>query len=147
MKPSNRLLRIIRIISVGLFALIAAVVCIALAILKRPVIYKISDNYKGWVTVKYDDSSCPPLRREYVFLVIPVNASGIGCTSSPLQAGWRITLFEYTSGKKVIRKLRQSGWGGDGEIWAGFTMPYKHAESFFVGAEKELNQSWSQRPK
>lgn len=132
---------------IGLLVLVVALSGLAFAILKRPLIYKIADNYKGWALVKYDDPSCAPIGRQYVFVVISIPASGIGCTSSPLQAGWRITVYEYVNGEKVVRQLHQSGWGGDGEIWAGFYMVEKHSESFFVGTEKELEKSWPQRPK
>ena len=132
---------------IALLVLVVAIFCVLLAILRRPVMYRIQDGYKGWTIVKYDDPSCPSLHHQNVFVVIPISASGRGCTSSPLQAGWRITLYEYVSGQKVIRRLHQSGWGGDGEIWAGFYMVEKHSESFFVGTEQELSKSWLSRPK
>ena len=147
MKLSSRTQKIIRRAIIGLLVLAAAILCVVFAILRRPVMYKIADNYKGWAVVKYDDPSCPPLQRRNVFVVIPISPSGRGCTSSPLQTGWRITLYEYINGEKVIRRLHQSGWGGNGEIWAGFYMVEKHSESFFVGTEKELEQSWSREPK
>jgi hypothetical protein len=101
--------------------------------------YKIADNYKGWAVVKYDDPSCPPLQHQSVFVVIPVQSSGRGCTSSPLQTGWRITLYEYVLGQKVVKKLPSSPWG--------YYMVEKHSEGFFVGTKEELNRSWAQEPK
>ena len=136
-------------VAIGLLVLVAALLCLFVLIFnpKRPLMYKIADDYKGWAVVKYDDPSCPALQPQNIFVVIEIPSSGIGCTSSPLQAGWRITLYEYVSGGKVTKHLPQSRWGGNGEIWAGFSMPYKHSESFFVGTEQELNNSWSSRPK
>ena len=146
MKVSSRTQKIIRRVIIGLLVLAAAILCLVFAILRRPVMYEIADNYRGWVIVKYDDPSCPSLQHQNLFTVIPVSPSGSGCTSSPLQTGCRITLYEYVSGQKAIRLLHQSGWGG-GEIWAGFYTVEKHSESFFVGTVQELNKSWSSRPK
>lgn len=114
---------------------------------KRPVLYKIAEGYKGWTIVKYDDPSCPPLEHENIFLVVNVSSGGIGCTSSPPNDGWRITLYEYVRDGKRTSQIPQSGWGGKGEIWAGSYIPSKHSESFFVGAQELLEKSWSQRPR
>jgi hypothetical protein len=147
MKLSSQTQKIIRRVIIGLLLFAATVLCLVFAILRRPVMYKIADNYTGWVIVKYNDPSCPSLQHQNVFVVIPISRSGSGCTSSPLQTGWRITLYEYVSRQKAIRLLHQSGWGGGGEIWAGFYMVERHSESFFVGTEQKLNKSWSSRPK
>lgn len=134
---------------IGLLVLMVALLCIFLYAFnpKLPLMYRIADGYKGWAVVRYDDPSCAPFQHDKLFYVIPVPSSGIGCTSSPLKPGWRIVFYEYVSGPKVIRRLPQSVWGGKGEIWAGFTMPSKQSESFFVGTEQELNKSWSSIPK
>jgi len=136
-------------VAIRLLVLMAALLFVVFAFFnpRRPLIYKIADSYRGWVVVRYDDPSCTPLEHENIFLVIAIPSSAIGCTSSPFQEGWRITLYEYVSGGKVTRRIPQSGWGDGGEIWAGFSMPYKHSESFFVGTEQELKKSWSSRPK
>lgn len=117
------------------------------AMFHRPVIYKIADNYKGWAVVRYDDPSCPPLQHENVFMVIPISSSGEGCTSGRLQKEWAIHLYEYVSRGKVVRQLRVTRWGGGGEIWAGYGMPYKHSEAFFIGTESELRQRWAEEPR
>src|SRR5207302_9560182 len=126
-----------------------ALLCVVIAIFtpRRPLLSKIEDDYKGWVVVRYDDASCAQLNHEIIYLVISVPSSGMLCTSNPLPDGWRFNRFEYVSRGKVTRKIPYSRWGGHGEIWAGFDMPYKHSESFFVGTEQELDRSWSQRPK
>ena len=135
--------------AVGLLILTVALVCFVFVLFnpKRSLMYKIADGYKGWAVVRYDDPSCAPLDRESMFTVITVPSSGIGCTSSPLQQGWRLTLYEYVRRGQATRRIPQSSWGGNGEIWAGFGMPYEHSESFFVGTEQELQRSWSSRPR
>ncbi len=135
--------------AIGLLALMAVLLCIFLTAFnpKLPLMFKIADGYKGWVIVRYQDPSCAPFQRENMFFVISIPSSGIGCTSSSLKSGWRIEFYEYVSGAKVIRRLPQGPWGSNGEIWAGFGMPDKHSESFFVGTEQELQKSWSSRPK
>jgi hypothetical protein len=135
--------------AIGLLALLVVLLCIFLTAFnpKLPLMYKIADGYKGWAIVRYEDPSCAPIQRENIFFVISVPSSGVGCTSSALKPGWRISFYEYVSGAKVIRRLPQSVWGGNGEIWAAFGIPDKHSESFFVGTEQELQKSWSSRPK
>lgn len=108
------------------------------AMFHRPVMYRFADDYRGWATVRYDDSSCPPLRHENVYVIIPISSSGEACTSSPLQTGWRINLYEYVGGRKVKRL---------GESPFGYYMVEKHTEAFFVGTKEELDRSWAQQPK
>jgi hypothetical protein len=135
--------------AIGLLFLMVALLCLVLLIFnpKRSLMYKIADGFKGWAVVRYDDPSCAPLKHESIFLVITISSSGIGCTSSPLPEGWRYHRYEYVSEGKMTREVAVSSWGGGGEIWAGFGMPYKHSESFFVGTEQELKKSWLSRPK
>ena len=109
--------------------------------------YEIADGYKGWVVVRYDDPNCPALKSAGLLVVVPVTSSGVGCTSSPHREGWQINLYEYVRRGNKTRSLPETGWGRGGEIWAGFGMPYKHSESFFVGREQDLRQSWSRVPK
>ncbi|MGA2341447.1 MAG: hypothetical protein ABSF75_16265 [Terracidiphilus sp.] len=148
MKP-NRMRKIAYHAAIGLLVLMVALLCLVFLIFnpKKSLLYKIADNYKGWAIVRYDDPSCAPLEHENIFLVITIPASGIACTSSLLQDGWRYHRYEYVSEGKLVREIRVSNWGGGGEIWAGFGMPNKHSESFFVGTEQELQRSWASRPK
>lgn len=140
--------KIARRVTIGVLVLMVTLLFVFFAVisLKRSFMYKIADGYKGWAVVRYDDSSCAPLKPEGIFLVITIPSSGVGCTSNPVHEGWQISLYEYVSGGKVTRRIRQSNWGGGREIWAGFSMPYKHSESFFVGTEQELKKSWPRRP-
>ena len=136
-------------VALGVLALTVVLLCIFLTAFnpKLPLVCKIANGYKGWAIVRYEDPSCAPFQRENIFLVISIPSSGTGCTSSALRPGWRIEFFEYVSGAKVIKKLPQCPWRGNGEIWAAFGIPYKHSESFFVGTEQELQRSWASRPK
>lgn len=113
---------------------------------KRPLLYKIANNYHGWAVVRYGDPSCP-LGHESFYLVIDISSSGAGCTSLPLKPGWNANFYEYVSRDTVIRRLRQTHWGAGGEIWAGYLIPDKNSEVFFVGTEQELRKSWSQSPR
>lgn len=132
---------------VGLLILMAVLVCVVIAILRRPIMYEIADGYKGWVVVRYDDPNCPALKDDALLVVIPVTSSGLGCTSNPRREGWQINLYEYVRQGNKTRSLADTGWGGGGEIWAGFDIPSKHSESFFVGTEQDLSQSWSRVPR
>ena len=139
---------IIRRVGLGILSVLAVLLCLFLARfgLHRPVIYKIAENYRGWVVVRYKDQSCMPLGHDSIFLLVTVPSSGSGCTSSAPPAGWRYERYQYVNRGKVTRELPVAGWGGQGEIWGGFTSPAIPAESFFVGTEQELQRSWSQRP-
>src|SRR6266498_5711715 len=48
-----------------------------------PIVYRFRGDYRGWIGIRYDDPACAPLRRQGWYLVIPTDADGRGCTSSP----------------------------------------------------------------
>jgi hypothetical protein len=146
-KPS-RTKKIVARVLIGLLVLVAGLLCAVFFVFnpKQPLLYKIANNYKGWAIVKFDDPSCAPLEHEAIFLVIQINSSGLGCSSSPFPEGWRFNRYEYVDGAKMTGEIPASDWGAGGQIWAGFGIPDKHAECFFVGTEHELSQSWSSRP-
>lgn len=123
-------------------------ICTAAIVLLEwpPILYRIADGFVGWTVVSYADPSCAPLKRDGLFLAVAIDSRGLGCTSSPPVYGWQINLYEYVRGGRRTRFLRQSGWNRGGEIWGGFLMPARHAESFFVGSQSQLERSWSKRP-
>jgi hypothetical protein len=101
-------------------------------------------GFRGWVTVRYEDPTCPALRREAGMLVVPVNTLGCGCTSEPIPDRWRPSYVYVHPDGKII-EIRSTGWGGGGEVWGGFTSPRQASHQFpelgfYVGTENEFKQ-------
>ena len=104
-----------------------------------PLLYQLPANYRGWLAIRYDDAGCPPLRQERWYLVIPVDAKGRGCTSSPPPDGWRYRRFEYIypHGKREqLAGLHEDVHGGS---ISGPRRP--RIATFFVGSNEELEAS------
>lgn len=101
-------------------------------------------GFRGWVTVRHEDPTCPALRRAAGMLVVPINTLGCGCTSEPIPERWRPSYVYVEPDGKVI-EIRETGWGGGGEVWAGFTAPRQASIpypelGFYVGTESEFKQ-------
>jgi hypothetical protein len=120
----------------------------------RPVLFRLPPNYQGWVAIEYERPDCPPLKTEGLFVVIPIGASGDGCTSSPspFTGGLRYTQYQSVGAGGAVTVIHATGWGRGGRIWAGSfafkqtLIPYP-IEQFFVGTESELKNSWKDEPK
>lgn len=132
-------LMIIAFLGLGFAIFKVAFLAVLSAMFHRPMLYEFANDYRGWAVVKYDDPSCPPLRHENIYVIIPISSAGKGCTSSPLQEGWRVHLYEYVRGPKVVKKLGDSPFG--------YYIVEEHTEAFFVGSKQELGRSWAQEPK
>jgi hypothetical protein len=107
----------------------------------RPIVYRLPGGYRGWAGIRYEDPTCPPLRTEGWYLVIPVGPDGRGCTSSPVPGGWRYSRYEY-----IYPDGRRRELSGPGEkvLLVGATGPQKpHVGTLFVGSDEELKRSWS----
>jgi hypothetical protein len=113
----------------------------------RPSRYEIPAGYRGWVLVRYDEPTCPPLESRGLYLVIQIDASGMGCTSSDRPGGVRYVRYEYVADDGTRTPLPSTGWGQGGQIWAGaYSLTQKRAY-FFVGSEEELKRSWGEQPR
>ena len=109
----------------------------------RPIRYRFAGEYRGWVGIRYDDPTCPPLRTEGWYLVIPVGPNGRGCTSSSVPGGWRYHRYEYVYPDGRRRELSRPG---EKVLLVGSTGPQKpNVETLFVGSDEELKRSWGQR--
>src|SRR5579862_2664622 len=78
-----------------------------------PVSWRFPHGYRGWVVLKFGDSSCAPLAREGIYLIVPIAPSGKGCTSTPVLEGWRYTLYEYVDASGGLTKLSTKRGGED----------------------------------
>jgi hypothetical protein len=112
----------------------------------RPLLYRMPAGYRGWVLVEYNNSGCPPLSSDWLYLVIDISASGLGCTSSGVTYGWRYTRFEYINEHGVQCVLRSSGWDPNPEVW-GIDTSQDKWESLFVGSKQDLDRSWASKPR
>src|SRR5690242_13699335 len=78
---------------IALAVILLAVISVALGFIGQPKKYEIADSVDGWVTVTYGNRDCKPLESDGLFVVIRVDASGKGCSSSAMPQGWSYTKF------------------------------------------------------
>jgi hypothetical protein len=119
------------IVVVGVAAL-AALMIFRLGV-TRPTLYELHPGYRGWLQIRYEDSSCPPPSSRGLFQAIRIAADGQGCTSSPLPRGWHYQRATYLSadGSRAAAP----------PVW-----PLGHSEQrklvlVFVGTEEEFRAS------
>jgi hypothetical protein len=113
----------------------------------RPVKWEFQPGYRGWVVVRYEDPTCPPLLTKGIFLVIPIPHSGRVCTVSPsVGDAWRYHRYVYVQpdGTQTVisrgAKIRSESWT---PVQQGIKFPY---QMFFVGTEDEIKKSRASRP-
>ena len=77
---------------------------------------------------------------------IRVHANGTACTSVRAypKTAW-FSKFYYVDDGKRTAELRPTGWGQGGMIWAESTEIDGREYRFFVGTEKQLNESYKAR--
>lgn len=142
-------LKFIVIVIAGTFAVLASLVVLGFLAggVGRPVLVLMPAEFTGWVTEQFGDPSCSPLASEGIFLVMRVSESGFICTSSASPYSvWRH--YDYRRVQRDGSRLAvpTTGWGGGGEIWAGFTSPSTNMAAFFVGSEEQLQGAWAIEP-
>ena len=132
---------------------ILSVATVLIGLIRRPIRYEITEPFQGWVTVIYEDSNCKPLEEDGFFLVVHVDGTGKGCTSSPMPQGWRYLKFVYVGKDGKRTTLVHSNWAKEQSrrIWAGATMSRnggysQEGEIFFVGTAEQLKGAWSRQP-
>jgi hypothetical protein len=86
---------------------------------RHPIRYLIPDGYVGWVEVRYGVPGSSQLPIQSGVLVCRIPAGGLLATSSRLEDGWATDEYDYYSEGGARRKLRETGWGGGGQIWGG----------------------------
>ena len=114
--------------------------------LARPISWRFPQGYRGWIVMEFQNSSCPPLAKEGVYLVIPISASGRGCTSSPIPEGWRYVRYESTNSRGERTKLRADGWNTNSLVWSIAVNREKKEWYLFVGTQEELRRSGGIQP-
>ncbi len=124
-----------------------SLVLIATGEVSRPKRWVFPEGFRGWVVVRYRNTSCPPLRTDGIFYVLPIPASGQACTSNSLGTGWTYERFEYSQ-----KNGRQVGIpAGDGHdstvaVWNIASSGDSLEQYLFVGTRTELDQSWNVAP-
>ena len=131
--------------------LVSIVLCVALMFStceeerRRPTKYLIPEGYVGWVRTEFKVKDAPALAIEDGYYLQKFPPSGLLRTSSDIEYGWAIDEFYYYSGNRQ-QKLKSTGWGEGGMIWAGtveqsdINGEKKVTKEFFVGTEKELKE-------
>jgi hypothetical protein len=122
---------------VAIFILVVGV-AIYTGKLARPLAWRFPQGYRGWVVMNFQNSSCPPLAKDGLYLVISVAASGRGCTSASFPEGWRYNQYEYVDSLGRQTKLRADGWRTDSMVWPFAVNRKKNEWYLFVGTEPEF---------
>lgn len=107
--------------------------------------FEVPNGYTGWVTVHFGKAGCGD-SRTVTRTTIRVRANGTACTSvgRDPKTAW-FSKFYYVENGKHSAELRPTGWGKGGMIWAESTEIDGHEYRFFVGTEKQLNESYMAR--
>jgi len=131
--------------------LLPLVACLLLAVptgfVSRPERWDLPADYRGWVVLRYEDPSCPPLRADGLNRVIPFDAAGRACTSGRMARGWIYTEHQYVAPGGARTAVPEGEWGRPGvQVWAEITSSDYTEEAAFVGTEEQLNTNWASRP-
>jgi len=135
MRPTLR--RICRTVVVTLtLVLLLAVIVFVRYNVDWPMRYELPAGYRGWVIVKYEDPTCPPMRSQGFYWVIRISPGGRACTSSETLHGWTYHRLEYVDpdGTRAVAPGRLISYGNKGGL-------------LFIGTEEELRDSWRTVPR
>jgi len=131
-----------------LFVVAVAFFWSAYRVFGKPMRYELPEGFKGWITIRFADPTCPPLRSEGIFLVVSVPTSGRVCTSTPHSNGWVYCRFEYlhSDGSKTSIPLR-FGSTSPQKIYVGLVayLPDYNWEEDWVGTKEDSNH-WGRPP-
>jgi len=115
----------------------------------RPMVYEFPAGFKGWVSVKFGDSTCPPLGRRGKWLVVNVPSSGKVCTSTPHDDRWIHYRFEYVRPDGTLEDLPlRSGSDPPGQVQVRMIayIPEHNWEELFVGSKEDAEANWGKPP-
>ena len=115
----------------------------------RPMLYEIPGGFKGWIAIRFNDPTCPPLQRRGIWSVVEISPSGRACTSTKHDNRWVYYRFEYIypGGNRKELALR-SGNDPAGEIQVRlvtFLSEYQW-EELFVGTKEDAGANWGKPP-
>jgi hypothetical protein len=130
---------------VGLTLVILIVVGLALHFLfDKPMRYEFPMGFKGWSIVQFENSNCPPLPSQGLFLIVSVPASGKACTSTRHPDRLVYYQFAYVDPSGNRQRLSWNHHGKAGtQVWLiGYDLGSRSEENF-VGDEWSMNHSGS----
>ena len=111
-------------------------------------VVELAAGFRGWVTVEFERSDCPPLQKRTGAWVLPIPADGYLCTSNPLEEGWATDAFvergkestplaqaKPSDPAEAVAEIRVRGFvvGNSTAVQAG--EPTRHWWHFCVGAK------------
>jgi hypothetical protein len=114
----------------------------------RPMRYEFPEGFKGWLTIRFSDPTCPPLDSQGAFLIVSVPASGQVCTSTPHSDRWVYYRFEYlhSDGSRTSIPLRSGSTSPQKVyVWLVTFDPDQKWEVDWVGT-KEESSHWGTLP-
>lgn len=115
--------------------------------ISRPERWTFPVGFRGWVLVRYQDPSCPPLPTDGLYRVIAVDLSGRACTSSPAARGWHVEQFTFVFPDGRTEAIPAGGDGADRVAAWNIAVSGDYREQYlFVGTKAELDQGWNAAP-
>ncbi len=116
--------------------------------------WEVPSGYHGWVLVERANPKCPPAVLTFTSVVLKVDSSGRGCTSTALPKGPQLLRFRGVDAEGARHALLLGRPGVGGQIW-GYApgersnefISIRQAVEFFVGTEAEFRGGQKTRPK
>ena len=108
-------------------------------------VWEVPSGYHGWVLVERANPKCPPAVLTFTSVVLKVDSSGRGCTSTALPKGPQLLRFRGVDAEGARHALLLGCPGVGGQIW-GYApgersnefISIRQAVEFFVGTEAEF---------
>jgi hypothetical protein len=91
----------------------------------------------GWVTIQFNNPSCPQLHTKGVFWIVEIPKENSTCTSTPFPRGLKYFRFEARQGE-AMRPLK---WGDS--VWPATYKKDSGWYLIFVGNKEKFNHSGS----
>lgn len=111
-------------------------------------IYEIPENFRGWVTVEYENPSCSALVVRENRVLLTVSHAGLVCTSSRFVEGE--ARDEYYLVGQARARIERGDWGRGGMVWGGEYSVTRGVDGrvskthrFFVGLEEDFKKATS----
>jgi len=101
--------------------------------LRTPSLYILPDNYVGWVSIVYQDETCPALELKDDHKVFEIKEDGTFCTSNAIEFGRATDRYVYRSRTDI--NLIQNPKTGMNYIWNASNNEV--SEKFYIGKKPD----------
>jgi len=107
----------------------------------------IPEGFTGWVTIEFSGAPCPNSSSSSSEGSILVSTEGRGCSPLKELPPTFLSSIAYAdaSGHGAKRVLRETSWGGGGEIWGASALADGKEYRFFVGSEEQFKATYENK--